>query len=601
MPLLDDLIASNEVFTEKAEAASSELSFISAEKAKEMFPGVSLTESKNIVYFPFKLCHSYPSANGNQKIFMPKVLENSFASLNDQLIDYNHQLEQNGHSQDRIIGHVKSTAFTAPKEILELSSLSDKKTISSAIASIKEPIPVFGLGALFLRSGIVSEKISSIGKSAWKVSMECGHRWKDGCFLYENEVIPVADAELGMKMCVVDGGGIKPYKGKPLYACLGGIDGSVDFWGVAITQNPADPNADILNFIAAKNSELSSKKVFYMPFYEFSGRQLEVANTTVDNKIKELASISVIGETEPSEDGHTHQILSNLTVLPSNGHDHYLYDFSISRGSKPALTGVTGTRTECEYKQSVPYDYVSSGKTHLHLINISLTGKYGSQKNDSELSSLQEKERKQKMDEILKALEQLNEKLSATTQSPEIASLISSIKKQADENSFKKDIENAQKSFLESKLASGEILTKEKADEMVQAAVSEAEENHKKEIELNNIKASRLEKCITANINLDTAFENIKDENGNPITLRNRLEMIPCDDHGNQQFEFDFSAWASNPNFVKKQEQQAAEAASKSGASAKVVVATASAGPVSETASNESQQKKIGKHAVKSV
>jgi hypothetical protein len=632
MPYLDDLIAqpiTPEVFIERLPP----LNRLSPEVANKMFPGVELNDTKNVFYFPFRLCHSLPAVNGRGRTFTPRVLANSFASLNDQLIDYEHSLEANGtgYHRDRIIGHVKATQFELPAWYKD-----------TEIASIKEPFAVHGLAALFLRASGVAQAIDNHvkGKEQWDMSMECGHRWSEATFLYRNEFIPAKDAEVGMKDCV-EPMTIRDYKGHPLAACLGGLTGSVDFWGVGFTRDPADKaaKADITYYLGSNNQEAASKKVFFMPLQEFSLKELELASLTVDKKLNELATISIIGETEPAEDGHKHDILSNLTILPAkssqgSSHTHHFSDYNVGRGTNPVLTGVTDAYHE---SVAVTESNLSSGNllyqatVHSHLVQLGLRGKYKSSTGDGSTSPIEVEEADMnKLQELLEKLDASVASLTAAKTDEERRKHEADIVKQRSEIASlqsKETTEEEKKIFLQEQLKTGKVLTKEQADEAqanaIKVALEAKDKEHQAALKSQEVKAKRLQLCNENKIDLDTIYDGIKAADGSELTFRKRLESLPTDEQGEQQFKMDFLLWktlfeqpppgASETPAVPAPAQAAAaaaaatqppatqpaattEAASKKPAPRRLALAGAGGGTSSEAANTGASAKAIPAH-----
>ena len=503
-------------------------------------------------------------------------------------------IEANGFGSrgDRIVGHVKATRFDIPQEVASLTP------IEMAFSNV--PLSAFGLGALFNRSrdveNILAKKISK--SRPWKVSMECGHKWKDACLLYENEFIPVMDAEIAMRDCIQQST-VKPYKGRKLAVCLGGVDKQVDYWGLALTQAPADEDSDILGFISGGSKELASKKIFYMPMYDFSGSAVEVASRDVDKMIEECASISVIGETCPDCDGgHTHKILSNLQVMPENGHSHYCPSFILKRGSNPSLTGVTDSHTDYP-----PHSEVSSGKsvTHVHMIDIPLKGKYETPDMDEDespsISSIFGKDKEMKLEDLLKKLDDVVGKIPASTEAGKETSIpeIASLRQEIANYNREKDIEADRKSYLESLIKDGVVLTKEVAAAAVEEAVKNTKAENEAALKAAEVKNARIQRCMESKIDLGIEFEGIKSEDGTAMTLRKRVEMIPVDEAGDRQFEMDLATWGSNPALlveeaktVVKEEAKAevkAEAASKTAGTRRTISAVGGGPAATEIAS----------------
>ena len=625
MPLLDDWIAEGSQQAETFRAEVNAIDIISAEVASTKFPGIEMHDSPNICYFPFRLCHSLPQVNERQRAFAPAVLERSFASLNDQLIDWEHELKDNGiGSRDRIIGCVKTVRFAIPPSHREVAN--DPKALYGEMANTMDALPVDGLGLLFMRAQGVSEAVRAhmAGKEKWSVSMECGHRWKDGGFLYRGEYIPYMSAELAMRDCVSPGS-VRPFKGHKLVACLGGMDSKVDFWGVGFTRSPADTKAEVYSFAAGRSRELSSRNIFVMPFQVFSGMEAEVASKADDKKetqdpLIELASLDILGETNPDEpDGHSHTILSNLTVVPHQGHTHSLSNVHISRGSNPTVSGHTDTH----YNYGSSPSDVSTGKTHLHLVKIPLKGKYkpSGSEDTSHLEPIISEQASKDMDELLRQLlAKQQEILSRMTgvagaDATKVQSELASVGKEIADALKNSNRETELKAFLDGEVKAGRVVTKEVADAAVAtavtAAVSEADKKHADELAAEKKRADRLAKCGELNIDLTTEFEGVVKADGKTMTVRDRLDLIPTDEAGDQQFAIDSQLWATaapkdapvvvtTPAAEAPAELEAA-VASKGGAAKKVikrVTPIAGAGPTGDakTAEIASAHKDVPSH-----
>lgn len=601
MPYVDDLIAqgeqSLEIFNTPPKDA---IQIVSKEIAESQFPGVKLYDSENIKYFPFKLCHSYPAVNARGRTFMPKVLQNSFASLNDQLVDMNHMLKDNEFPSDRIVGCVKATAFTPPADI---------KTELASLDSI-QPVPVRGLGVLFLRAQGVREIVEQheSGKVTYGISMECGHKWKDAILSYRGEFIPLMDAELAMRDCIQKDQ-IKPFKGHNFAACLGGIEGKVDFWGCAITASPADENADILNFFSAQSKEAASKSVFYMPMRAYGTKELEIAHLTVDKKLsQEVASINVIGETEPDElDGHVHLILSDLTILPSNGHVHCLRSYSLSRGTNPTLTGITDTHYTYPPRNDAG-GYSPDPIVHMHLVNLPLKGKLKGQEVEEintvniEVANMSKtlQELSASMKTLLDSKTKADNDAAKSVIDKEIAATLGELVNTINQGNTEKERE----SHIEQLIKDGKIVRKEVADSLVTqavtAAVEEEKKKHEAEVKAAQIRQARIEKCITAGIDLDTEFVDIKGDDGKPLTLRHKLENHGIDESGDRNFNMDFALWQE---LFKEEETPAAtteavataatgEAANKN---KRKILSTVAGGKGKEVAAKPTNGRMVGK------
>lgn len=360
----------------REEAAS--LNRITPNDVKKLFPNVEMGNSSQLVYVPLKMCHSMPKRNARGRAFTPKTLSNSFASAKDSSVNLDHETKKSGGKSDRFIGHIVASRFDPDGKYLpEEAGASDSKVWIPS-----QPIPMLALAALNMRAEHVSSMIEEhlSGKRKWHTSMECGHNMEEASFYYRGEFIPVKDAEAGMRECV-EKLSVRMFKGHELTLCLGGIDGLVDFWGMAMTPQPADTDSKVLAFMTSDVfAEAANKdgKPFYFPLESkiFNDHETKekVSPVPVDTRDSELANIVVIGTTEPA-DGHTHDILSDGTVVPTNGHSHYIANYNISRGTTPYYTG----RTDLCYMPvaggASSYDCPRQTVAHMHLIDIALRGK----------------------------------------------------------------------------------------------------------------------------------------------------------------------------------------------------------------------------------
>lgn len=528
---------------------------IGYEEAKASFPNVVLSQSENVCYFPFKLCHSIPKVNSRGRTYMPAVLQKSFPSLMDQVLDYEHQLVDNKTSnQDRIIGHVKSVRFDGqiPLEM-------------NARNLPKEPMPVIGLGCLYKRAYGVNKILQQTGDkpSLWRVSMECNHDWNDAYFWYgREEFIPISDASEEMIDCIGKDY-VKPYKGRELAVCIGGMDKELNFLGAALTTNPADTDADILGFVTGMNRELCSRKIFHMPICPLTGKAREVADAG-SQKIKELSSIAILGWTEEGGmDKHKHMILSDGTVMPEHGHHHCMKTWTINPGRKATLSGVT----------EVNHDYVRNTEgermtfVHNHLFNIDLIKKASAvtgasepstnngvndmpdySMNDLASATVTIGESEMKLQDLMKEFaKELATASAATGAKPdELKPVLLRLGDLADkfrELNADEEIKSRISEEIDKRVASGQLITKEKADAAVaeaQAKATETVELEKKRLELIQ---KRREKCREAGINLDFQFDGLTNSAGQPMTVGDRVDNFGVDEQGEREFLYNFGLW----------------------------------------------------------
>lgn len=601
--IVDDIKTICGVKENFSETAS--VNFCNAEIAKTEFGNIQLADSENIAYFPFKLCHSMPKINKRGRAFMPKVLANSFASALDQLIDVEHLIKTNKISDgDKITGFIKAIKFDGEPNL----ELANDSTIIPAKA-----IPVKGLGALFLRADGARDIVKEHNKHKnWRVSMECAHNWDEAYFYYRDNLIPIADAEKGMIDCIHPGK-VLPYKGHELAVCLGGLTNKVDFWGAAVTKTPADGDADIegkiFSLVSGISHDIASTKRFYMPLKEYTVSKKDYSEDKlaleIASQIEELASIGIIGQTDAAPDGHFHYILSDLTVMPASGHDHWGTKFSISPGTNPTLTGVTDNHSM--YVRN-PDTGLEERIAHTHLINLSLKKKFKVAGNtadsdvnnpamdDSETSSeyTVSKGNEDMTKELLKLTQETNslvaKLVSAKTEEErtkigqEIASSNEKIAKLAAQEVADEEITAA----IDKKIESGELLTKDQVEKITADKVAEAEAKAKAESEQKEKENARIELIKTSNLNMDYLIGETK--------VSDLLAGIPFDDGGEKNFKTQIAMLAKIPDALVNNSSVNAEAANQNATKATPdytarIKALAGGGNVSEETANEDDSK----------
>lgn len=589
-----DRIGNTELFT-----SSSSLSLLDKDDVSKFF-GVELSNSEGIAYVPVKMCHSLPTVNSRKRCFTPKTLRNSFASAIDSIVDIEHSLLSNkiGASNDRIVGHIKTAKFD-PENKLGTVELADIKSVPS------EPAPLVSLVALYLRADGVNDIIDNHvkGKSEWKTSMECGHDWRDSYFYYRGEFIPFEDAP-GQLLEGITAHNIKPYKGHEVAAVLGGLDGVVDFWGMALTTSPADKNADILGIFGGQSKDLASANIFRVPLISSKITSSEAASDIIHEKVNELASISVIGETEVHTDGHKHLILSDLTIVPASKHTHS-GDWIVTRGTKPSLTGKTGIDYGGLYDE---YDRYQENP-HLHLISIPLSGKYTSEStadgtvntelfNNGDSNDMKIKELG---DKIKKLEKELASKKDGDGNSNSAIDAVLPILTQLKEMATAEEFEDAVKQAINERIEKGELLTSDSHSTIVAEKVTEKEEEYKSKIADQEVKSKRILAVQEAGISLDFEFDKDEDE-AEAISIKGILDTIGTDEIGEKQFKAHLKSWRAMAQKEKEKAEQvaAAEAANSGVVNTSVVKKNTSILAVGSPSSSEQasdSNPKIGKYA----
>lgn len=548
------------------------LEVLDLEGLRTLFPTEKFSETKSVAYLPLKMCHSLPKVNKRGRAFTPPVLMNSVASARDNLVNLDHALKHNGirgMNDDMVIGHIKTASFNWKPPTKETAS-----TKLNEIASLivpENPIPMYALGALFMRHQRVPEIIEQHKSGRkWRTSMECGHTWDEACFFYRGEFIPVKDAECAMLECV-EKSCVKPYKGHDLAVCLGGLDKSVDFWGLALTRDPADDDVEIMGILSAGKEVASAggngKKRYYplrMEYFPVEEKNVECANSAVDKRFTELASISVIGMTDASEDGHAHEVLSDGTILPAQGHQHNLQNYTLSKGTRPRLTGRTDTHWE-SYTDSMQ---MPRSKVHMHTVNIDLRGGKKAEAGtvDSEVSNYSLEDDMSKVQEIEGRLKKLEEGLS-TGKSGEQADAgrlalmqeLASIRGEMANITKSEEIANAVKTEIDSRITKGELLTKTAHETATAEAVKKIEETHKAELDQQTKLQTRLDEIVKLGVQLEAMPYDDKPE----LTIKDHFSKIPFDDIGEQLFQAELRSIKTMVELEKSKAGAAAAAAAE--------------------------------------
>lgn len=546
---LEDNSNSLELFT--SEVGSIEV--VPVEKARGLFPNVVLSDSPHLSYFPYKLCHSLPKVNLRQRCFTGKVLQNSFASAVDQLLNIDHMILDNGIStEDKICGHIKAVRVGLGKELAS----------EIAICPV-EPIPVIALGCLFNRAKGIRSIIENHnkGKEQWKVSMECDHDWRDAYLRYDGKYIPIKDADPGMLQCIKRDR-VLPFKDRELAVCLGGLEGNVTFWGAGLTKTPADKDAAIMHFIAAGSREVASKtKHFYMPFQMFEN----VPDFEIASKIEEMASVSILGETDPA-DGHVHTVLSDMTIMPANGHDHSIKTMQVKPGTNPDITGVTISH----YSRVMTGDGMSQENVHAHTFSLKLKGKKAPAEPTSD-DGLPEMD-SASLEDIMtlkEMLKQLNDSIAnlgkATTDADrtrvlgEIADVQKDIITLENQTSVQERID----AEVKAKLEAGTLLRKEDVDKLIADKVTEATNTIKAEADAKALevqkRTERAQKLVEAGISAKYELEGLSDAEGKPMTIESYLPTLPVDASGDTQFTINLNAWKQARDLQAEKEKKEAE------------------------------------------
>jgi hypothetical protein len=506
----------------------------SKEEIAKIFPNVTLSDSSEVLYAPFRLCHSLPKVNMRGRCFTPKVLNNSFASVRDAAMNIDHQMKyRNQGGGDTICGHVVCGRFD-PDGLY-------KEEMASMAKLPTEPIPLMALAAFYLRSehipSVLKQHLS--GERKWLTSMECAHNIEEAAFLYRGELIPIKDAEAKMRECVGKNS-VRPYKGHELALALGGECGSVDFHAAALTPDPADDDASIMAFVTKDKyleaANAGDKNPFFFPLetHVFTSPP----NITDEVTIDELANIAVIGQTDACDDGHGHDVLSDGTVMPHGGHMHRLSNFNLTRGSNPRLTG----RTDSHYQSMPDGNGGSKSHEHLHTVNIPLKGKSGTKpagtKGDS-IANLPPQELpfvpvtpsvEFPMDKLLERMLAVLAagKFEGTT-ATEVASLTAELRKTGQDSAIKQLI----KTEIANLTTAGELVSKEDHQAKLDAAVKAEKDKADAEKKEAEARAARREKVFGIGLALDDKFDDKPDS----MTVGQFVDSFPLNEGGDKSFQ----------------------------------------------------------------
>lgn len=210
------------------------------------FAGKKYTPNRKLAYIKAELCHSIPLFNSKRRGFTPQTLANSYKSVVNQLIDFEHRLKFYGATTDKICGAIAAVEFPEKVE----SFITENK-----------PVPMSILFALFRKAEGVEEALEEMAEEVnpWKTSMECEYS-PDNCALWDGEKATAwTEAPIEMRECVKQDT-VDDYASKPLYLLMGGMSGEVLFTGGALTKWPADKAAKVIQ-VAANESGMERKLV----------------------------------------------------------------------------------------------------------------------------------------------------------------------------------------------------------------------------------------------------------------------------------------------------------------------------------------------------
>ena len=589
----------------------------SAVEVKEeiTFGGRKWKPTGKLAYVKASMVHSLPAVNSKRRAFTAETLANSFKTIVNNLVNFDHRLKFYGAKTDEVCGAV------AAVELNPFETANKKKAVSLDI--------LFALSRKMLGVDDALDELAS-SKNRWCVSGE----WE-----YLSEAIALWDGEKAVSyedaseemLSLIKPGTVEDFNGKPMALLCGGLDGEVLFTGCALTKYPADKNARIiqtaasekvlkLNFgwqndkdrqeaaimfsdetaASAWNTEdapdslfayvppeakgkdgkkslrkfpLASKEkkgldpailrnaLARLPQSSLTPAEKKAAKTKIlsainswnrsnpDEKITVSAKASVIiGQTEPSEDGHVHDITSNLGIMPNEGHSHWLAltDYDPKTG---ALEGYTGSA----YLPSDPSTPYSRSVEHAHLIEL------GSGNSTAACAAIVvppdvEEKGKMNKEKLLKFLRDQAKELTATAPTAAKAweSFADELARAGQDEELTKKVEET----IAARITSGDLVVKAAHEAAVASAKKAGKDEVQKEIadkekkdkEIAEAKERRV-KAI-ADAKLDPKFVLGKDR-----TIESVTAGFPTDEAGEKAFV----VWLEDLKVLRKTTGQAAQ------------------------------------------
>jgi hypothetical protein len=226
-------------------------------------------------YLLLKMSHSFPVVNMWIQGIMPAVIEKSFRSLLDQNVNYAHKLiiyDKDKIGSDRIIGSVKAVNFV--------------NSVPSGNLPTKENAPAIEAVASFTKLASGMDRIvgrHTTGRQKFSVSMECTYLYDDCGFCVAippkaksiNSASPDYLVKAGWdywnwtdapeelvstfnkKKKIID----KQFKGRSAVLMLGGLDNEIHYDGVAIVEQGAEREAEIIRMAASAPDTAASQLV----------------------------------------------------------------------------------------------------------------------------------------------------------------------------------------------------------------------------------------------------------------------------------------------------------------------------------------------------
>lgn len=226
------------------------------------------------------LSHSFPTVFAFGCCLHPSVIARSFMSLRDQNVNVGHIIrsyDPDGNARDRIIGSVVSVSF--PPAVNE----SGVWEVGSG-----NPPGIRAVMAIFKQASGVDRILGQqqAGRKKWSVSVEYTYPMSDSGFLVQNSdsikssvasdllraqdtpkdfmslgwwYVPISKATPELLECWDRRKGMmsKKWKGANTLLLQGGVTGTIDYMGIALTDRPAEPTAELGAVLAEKPEQLS--------------------------------------------------------------------------------------------------------------------------------------------------------------------------------------------------------------------------------------------------------------------------------------------------------------------------------------------------------
>lgn len=204
------------------------------------FAGQVWRPTRMLAYVVTELCHSLPVLSVKRRGFTAATLANSFPTLQNNLVNFEHRLKYYGAKEDKICGAIAAVEFPSKEDAIAAEAKGESVSLKALIA----------LSRKIENVDEVLHEIAS-ANNPWRTSMECEGNLEDYCIFsdgkyYELKGFPDAIMEK------VKANTIDDIDGKPAYMLLGGKDGNVIFSGTALTEYPADKQSKITSVVASR-------------------------------------------------------------------------------------------------------------------------------------------------------------------------------------------------------------------------------------------------------------------------------------------------------------------------------------------------------------